>query len=143
MEFVGDHFPPVFDFALGVLAGAPVEGVVVVVVPGDEVEVKMRDDLSGAGAVGLVDVEAVGVCGGDDRAREARHEPAEMRGEFFGQVREAFAVLFGDEEQVAGADGADIHEGKREVVFVDAPGGDLAGDDFTENAVLHGDLRER
>jgi len=43
-------------------------------------------------------------------------------------------VVFGDDEDVGGGLGIDVREGEGLLVFVDAGGGDFAGDDFAEEA---------
>ena len=100
----------------------------------EEVDVEVVDGLAAVGAG--VDDEAVAV---------GEVLPA---GDFAGCVEEVaeggFVVLrgvgvggqvvFGDDEDVGGGLGIDVREGEGLLVFVDAGGGDFAGDDFAEEA---------
>ncbi len=99
---------------------------------------QVGDDLAGGGAVGLVDVDAVGAESFDLGAGDAADDGDHLGQDVVGGVGEGVVVGLGNDEGMAGNEGADIHEGEHVVILVEAGGGDVAGDDFAEEAVGHG-----
>ena len=90
-----------------------------------------------AAVVAGVDDQAVAVGEAVGAGEVCRYggEMAEEGGVFFRDVGERGEVLFGDDEEVGGGLRVDVGEGEGVVVFVEALGGDGAGDDLAEEAV--------
>ncbi len=90
-----------------------------------------------AAVVAGVDDQAVpvgeAVCAGEVGGYGG--EVAEERGVFLGDVGERGEVLLGDDKEVGGGLGVDVGKGDGLVVFMEALGGDGAGDDLAEEAV--------
>jgi len=100
----------------------------------EEVDVEVVDCLAAVGAG--VDDEAVAVgeilLAGD--LAGCVEEVAEGGCVVLRGVGVGGQVVFGDDEDVGGGLGVDVREGEGLLVFVDAGGGDFAGDDFAEEA---------
>ena len=97
-----------------------------------DVEVRVHHDLSGGGAVGEVEVEAVGLKpmahgGADARA----HKEHAARGGFR-DGGGAGVVFLRDDEDVSEVDGEEVEESEDEVILVDFHGRDFAVDDAAE-----------
>jgi hypothetical protein len=123
----------------GVGAGDDGPACAVAVPAGDDVEVDVGDGLAGGFAVGLEEVDAVGAEDLGLDLGDALGDGEDLGEEVVGEVPDGVEVLLGDDEDVAGHDGADVHEGENVVVLVDLGGGDFAGDDVAEDAVfVHG-----
>lgn len=102
-----------------------------------DVEVRVHHDLAGGGAVGEVEVEAVGVKSVAERGADARAHVEHAASGGFRDGGGAGVVFLRDDEDVSEVDGEEVEEGEDEVVFVDFHGRDFAVDDAAEQAVFH------
>ena len=94
------------------------------------------DELSGAAAVVVEDVVAGGIGHLGDGWCDFCHAGGKFGGELWRAFFEAVDVLFGDNEGVSIAKRADIEEGQYEIIFVDFIAGDIAGNNFAEDALV-------
>ena len=105
----------------------------------ENVAVDMRDRL--AGIAFCVEDEACAALGETFLFCDilgAEEKPPHQRGIFLCHVEKAFDVLPGNDEDVRGRLRVQIAECVEFVVFVNFVRRDFAADDFTENAVGHG-----
>src|SRR5512146_116894 len=104
------------------------------VTPAQQVQVKVKDRLAGAGAdvedgaVAILDMPVVRQAGGYQVA------VADDLGVFGRGFLQADDVLFGDDEQVRGRLRANVFEGQDAIVFVDFLGGEFPAQDAAEEA---------
>jgi hypothetical protein len=102
------------------------------------VEVHVEHGLVGCGTVVLEDVVRIGAGHLQNGARDSREDASERGRLFVGElVQERFALLFGDDEDVAFAQRADVEEGQYPVVLVDFVARDRSVDDFVEYRLSH------
>jgi hypothetical protein len=109
-----------------------------------DVQVDVKDLLPGYFAIGEEEVNALApqitpVQSGSDALTNFEEMPAGFFVEG-GQVR---GVGDRDDEDVAGVDGLDVHEGSALFVPVDEAGRKCTHKDFAENAVSHFSISER
>ncbi len=81
-------------------------------------EVDMRNDLPGDFAIGLADIDPVGVQCDELGLGDFLNNADQMLEQGQGQGGEGIEVGFGDDEGVSFDNGADIQERKNLVVFV-------------------------
>ena len=110
----------------------------VVIEAGNDMEMEVGNDLSGRGAIGLMDVDSVGpeailLCLGD--APDHRDDFGQH---LIGGFGDEVVVGLGDDQGVAFHEGADIHERQNIRVFIHSDGWNFTGDNSTEDARIHG-----
>lgn len=105
----------------------------------DDVPVGVWDFLTGCGAVIDGDGGCGGVCGGFDGGDDMMDGGHEVLGKGGWEVIEAFVMLGGDHECVAGREGVCVEECVGCVGLVYGAAGSLVGSDLTEHA-RHGRL---
>ena len=105
---------------------------------GDDVHVKVGHALADAVVHG--DERSGGSESGFDGAAEVLGDREEGLEQVDRELRQGFDVEFGNEEGMAGEEGAVIEEGQGAVVLEDDGGVDPAGGDFAEEARGHGTI---
>ena len=104
-------------------------------------EMDVPDELSGTATVIIEYVIALGVRGGDDRLGDWSDFANKSGSNLGGAIVQTLVMFLRDYEAVPIAERADIQKGQDSVVLKDHASGDIAFNDFAENALVgHGKL---
>jgi len=135
-EGIGYFLLDSFHFAGGVFVGGPVSEKAVVGIARDDVEMHMFDELSGAGVVVVEDVVAWGIDGGNYGLGDGAEAGCKSGGQVGGAVFQSGVMFFGYQEAMAGAEGADIKEGKDLVIFENFSTRNVSFDNLAKYALI-------
>ena len=105
------------------------ESQAIVLVAGHDVDVRVEHFLSGSLAVGLKEVQPVGVERRFDSVGDVTDAPEGVGHEVRGHLGQRLVVCFRDDERVAGSDRRNIEKRERRIVLVESVRGRFTVDD--------------